>query len=148
MHVELGYSSRLDELQAALLRVKLTRLADWTEARRRLAARYREGLADLGLGLPVERAPARHVYHQFAVRTPKRDALAAKLAELGVGTSVHYPTILPCQPLFSRPDAERDFPHAVQAAAEMLGLPCFPEMTDQEIDTVVTAVRQAVTAAG
>jgi dTDP-4-amino-4,6-dideoxygalactose transaminase len=148
VHVELGYSSRLDELQAALLRVKLGRLAEWTEARRRLAARYTAGLTGLDLALPVERPPARHVYHQFAVRTPKRDAMAAVLHELGVGTSVHYPTILPCQPMFGRPDAERDFPHAAQAAAEMLGLPCFPEMTDEEIDTVVSAVRQAVAAVG
>jgi dTDP-4-amino-4,6-dideoxygalactose transaminase len=146
--VELGYSSRLDELQAALLRVKLGRLAAWTDARRRIAARYRAGLADAGVGLPVERAPARHVYHQFAVRTPKRDAMAAKLAELGIGTSIHYPAILPSQPMFGRPDAERDFPHAAQAASEMLGLPCFPEMTDEEIDTVVSAVRQAVAAVG
>ena len=146
VHVELGYSSRLDELQAALLRVKLTHLAEWTDARRRLAARYRDGLAGTGLGLPAERPPARHVYHQFAVRAPRRDALAAALAALGVGTSVHYPTILPCQPLFSRPGVERDFPHAAQAATEMLGLPCFPEITDQEIDTVVRAVRQAVAA--
>ena len=145
-HVELGYSSRLDELQAALLRVKLTHLAEWTDARRRLAARYREGLAGTGLGLPAERPPARHVYHQFAVRAPRRDALAAALAARGVGTTVHYPTILPCQPLFSRPGAERDFPHAARAATEMLGLPCFPEITDQEIDTVVSAVRQAVAA--
>ena len=61
---------------------------------------------------------------------------------------MHYPTILPCQPLFSRPGAEHDFPHAARAATEMLGLPCFPEITDQEIDTVVRAVRQAVAAVG
>jgi len=146
VHVELGYSSRLDELQAALLRVKLARLPEWTEARRRLAARYCAGLAGLGLGLPAERPPARHVYHQFVVRAPRRDALAAALAERGVGTSVHYPTILPGQPLFSRPDAEREFPHAARAAAEVLGLPCFPEITDEEIDTVVCAVREAVAA--
>jgi dTDP-4-amino-4,6-dideoxygalactose transaminase len=144
MHVELGYSSRLDELQAALLRVKLARLSGWTEARRRLAARYAEGLRGLDLGLPVERAPARHVYHQYVVRTAKRDGLAAALAELGIGTSVHYPAILPCQPLFSRPGAERAFPHAARAAGEVLGLPCFPELTDAEIDEVVAGVRQAV----
>ncbi len=148
MHVELGYSSRLDELQAALLRVKLGHLPAWNEARRRLAGRYAEGLRGLGLALPVERPPAHHVYHQFAVRTPKREALASALAELGVGTSVHYPSILPCQPLFSRPGDERDFPSAAQAAAEVLCLPCFPEITDQEVETVVAAVRQAVARIG
>lgn len=148
LHVELGYSSRLDELQAALLRVKLRYLPAWTDARRRLARRYLDGLADLGLALPVERAPARHVYHQFALRIAKRDALIRALADLGVGTTVHYPTILPCQPLFSRPGADREFPVAARAAAEMVGLPCFPEMTNEEIDTVVRAVRQAVAALG
>ncbi|MGH6692083.1 MAG: DegT/DnrJ/EryC1/StrS family aminotransferase, partial [Gammaproteobacteria bacterium] len=84
-HVELGYASRLDELQAALLRVKLPRLAAWTEARRRLAARYRTLLEPSVVGLPVERAEARHVYHLFTVRHAQRDALAKALAELGVG---------------------------------------------------------------
>lgn len=145
-HVELGYSSRLDELQAALLRVKLKRLPAWTEARRRLARRYLDGLRGADLVLPVERPPAHHVYHQFAVRTARRDAVIRSLAALGVGTTVHYPTILPCQPLFSGPDAAREFPVAARAAAEMLGLPCFPEITDEEIDTVVRAVRQAAVA--
>jgi len=148
MHLELGYSSRLDELQAALLRVKLGHLPGWNAARRRLAARYAEGLRGLDLALPVERPPARHVYHQFAVRTAKRDALAAALGELGVGTSIHYPSTVPSQPLFSRPEADRHFPNAAQAAAEVLCLPCFPEITDQEIDTVVTGVRQALARLG
>src|SRR5205823_946244 len=74
-HVELGYCSRLDEIQAALLRVKLRRLDGWTDARRRLAARYRERLAGLPLGLPAEHARARHIYHLFTVRHPQRDAL-------------------------------------------------------------------------
>jgi len=86
--------------------------------------------------------------HQFAVRTAKREALASALTELGVGGSIHYPSILPCQPLFSRPGAERDFPHAAQAAAEVLCLPCFPEITDQEVETVVAAVGQAVARIG
>jgi dTDP-4-amino-4,6-dideoxygalactose transaminase len=144
VHVELGYSSRLDELQAALLRVKLRHLPAWTEARRRLAGRYLERLRGLDLELPVERPPARHVYHQFIVRTAKREALRSALGDLGVGTSVHYPSTLPGQPLFSRRDAERDFPHAAQAAAEVLGLPCFPEIEDGEVDAVVECVRQAV----
>jgi dTDP-4-amino-4,6-dideoxygalactose transaminase len=143
-HAELGQSSRLDELQAALLRVKLARLAGWTEARRALAARYRDLLAGLPLGLPVERPPARHVYHQFVVRAPQRDALAEALAGLGVGTSVHYPSIIPAQPMFGRRDAERDFPEAARAAREVLALPCFPELTTVEAEQVAAALHTAL----
>jgi dTDP-4-amino-4,6-dideoxygalactose transaminase len=142
-HVELGYCSRLDEVQAAMLRVKLRRLPAWTEARRRLAARYRAGLAGLPLGLPVEHPRARHVYHVFTVRHPRRDALAKVLADLGVGTLVHYPRAVPEQPLFGL-DARDAWPHAWRAAREVLSLPCYPELTDDEVDGVVAAVRTAV----
>jgi dTDP-4-amino-4,6-dideoxygalactose transaminase len=141
-HVELGYCSRLDEVQAAMLRVKLARLDAWTEARRRLAARYRAGLAGLPIGLPTEDPRARHVYHQFVVRHPRRDALAKVLTDLGVGTMVHYPRAVPEQPLFGL-DGER-WPQACRAAREVLSLPCYPEMTDAEIDGVIAAVRTAV----
>jgi dTDP-4-amino-4,6-dideoxygalactose transaminase len=149
LHVELGFSSRLDELQAAMLRVKLRRLPEWNERRRALAARYGRLLAGLPLALPVEQPPARHVYHQYTVRTAKRDALAAALGERAVGTAIHYPTILPCQPLFAlRPEsssaAESAFPNAFQAAGEVLGLPCFPELTDGEVDRVAAAVKEAL----
>ena len=142
-HEELGYCSRLDEVQAAMLRVKLRRLDSWTEARRRLAGRYRAGLAGLPLGLPFEDPRARHIYHVFTVRHPRRDALARALADLGVGTMVHYPRSVPDQPLFGL-DGERQWPQAWRAAREVLSLPCYPEMTDAEIDGVVAAVRTAV----
>ena len=141
-HVELGYCSRLDELQAAVLRVKLAHLAAWTEARRRLAARYRAALADAPLGLPAERPEARHVWHLYAVRHPQRDALAKALADLGVGTSVHYPLPVPGQPVFGG-GGERRFPEAWRASRETLCLPCFPELTDAEQDAVIAAARQA-----
>jgi dTDP-4-amino-4,6-dideoxygalactose transaminase len=142
-HVELGYCSRLDEVQAAMLRVKLARLDAWTEARRRLAARYRAGLAGVPIGLPTEDPRARHVYHQFVVRHPRRDALAKVLADLGVGTMVHYPRAVPEQPLFGE-DAERRWPHAWRAAREVLSLPCYPELTEAEADAVIAAVRIAL----
>lgn len=141
-HVELGYCSRLDELQAALLRVKLRYLEDWTERRRRHAARYRERLAGLPLALPVERPQARHVYHLFTVRHAQRDALAKALADLGVGTAVHYPIPVPGQPMFGG-GGERQFPEAWRAAREVLSIPCWAELTDDEIETVAAAVRQA-----
>jgi dTDP-4-amino-4,6-dideoxygalactose transaminase len=143
-HVELGGCSRLDELQAALLRVKLKRLSGWNERRRAIARHYDRALAGLPLVLPVERPPARHIYHQYAVRSAKREALAAALAGLGVGTSIHYPSTIPAQPLFSQPNADRDFPVATQAAAEVLCLPCFPELLDSEVDQVVDAIKRAL----
>lgn len=141
-HVELGYCSRLDELQAALLRVKLRYLEDWTERRRRHAARYRERFAGLPLGLPVERPQARHVYHLFTVRHAQRDALAKALADLGVGTAVHYPIPVPGQPMFGG-GGERQFPEAWRASREVLSIPCWAELTDDEVETVAAAVRQA-----
>ena len=141
-HVELGWCSRLDEMQAALLRVKLRRLAEWTTVRRRIAARYTSALHGLPLRVPVERAPARHVYHLYVVRVSARDAFAKRLADLGVGTSVHYPLPVPGQPLYGG-GGERQWPEAWNAAREVLALPCFAELTDDEVETVVSAVRRA-----
>jgi len=141
-HVELGYCSRLDELQAAVLRVKLGRLAAWTEARRRIAVRYAELLRGLPLVLPVERDDARHVYHLFSVRHAQRDAFVKALADQGVGTAVHYPLPVPGQPLFGD-GGERRFPEAWRAAREVCSLPCFAELTDAELEQVAAAARQA-----
>ncbi len=144
-HVELGYASRLDELQAAVLRVKLRRLPAWTDARRRLAARYGRLLAGLPLVLPVERPEARHVYHLYTVRHPQRDALAKALADQGVGTAVHYPIPVPGQPMFGA-TAGRGWPEAWRAAREVLALPCFPALTDDEQERVAAATRRALEA--
>jgi len=141
-HVELGYCSRLDEVQAAWLRVKLACLTEWTERRRAIAARYHAGLAGLPLRLPVERPGARHVYHLFTVRHAQRDALTKRLADLGVASAVHYPRAVPDQPLFAT-DGARRWPEASRAAREVLSLPCFPEMTDGEVQGVVDGVRRA-----
>ena len=141
-HVELGDCSRLDELQAAVLRVKLERLEAWTGARRRIAARYHEALADTTLTLPRERAGARHVYYLYTVRHPQRDAFAKALADLGVGTAVHYPMPAPTQGLFGRRDA-RAWPVSERAAAEVISLPCFAELTEEEVGEVTRAVRLA-----
>lgn len=145
-HLELGWNSRLDEMQAAILRVKLRHLPGWVERRRWIAGRYGELLAGLPVVLPREHPPARHAYHLYTLRSPARDALAKALADLGVGAALHYPLPLPGQPLFrsslSSPDA--DCPRAWQASREVLSLPCFPELTEAEIDAVGQAVRQAL----
>jgi dTDP-4-amino-4,6-dideoxygalactose transaminase len=144
-HVELGWCSRLDELQAVILRVKLSRLGDWIAARRRIAARYRAGLAGLVLDLPGERPGAHHVYSLFTVRHPRRDAFIRALTDLGVGTAVHYPIAVPDQPMFQalRSDAAMAWPESARAAREVVSLPCYPELRDDEIETVIAAVRQA-----
>jgi dTDP-4-amino-4,6-dideoxygalactose transaminase len=141
-HVELGWCSRLDEMQAAVLRVKVRHLDAWTEARRSIAARYREGLAGVPVELPIEREGARHVYHLFTIRHAARDALQKALTDRGVATSVHYPIPVPGQPLFGTMDARR-WPETSRAAREVLSLPCFPELRGDEVETIVSAVRAA-----
>lgn len=144
-HVELGYCSRLDELQAALLRVKLRHLAAWTAARRRVAARYDALLEGTPLVRPIERPGARHVYHLYTVRHPQRDALARALAALGVGTAVHYPRPVPAQAAFGARDPAA-WPEAARAAREVLSLPCFAELEEGEVAAVAAAVRRACAA--
>jgi dTDP-4-amino-4,6-dideoxygalactose transaminase len=141
-HVELGFCGRLDELQAAVLRVKLERLDEWTSARRRIAARYGELLTGTPLTLPIERPGARHVYYLYTVRHPQREAFAKALAELGVGTAVHYPLPIPAQPMFGGRDG-RAWPEAWRAAREVISLPCFAELSDEEVEEVARAVRLA-----
>jgi dTDP-4-amino-4,6-dideoxygalactose transaminase len=141
-HAEIGLCSRLDELQAAMLRVKLRRLAEWTAQRRRIAARYRKLLAGLPLMLPIERAPAQHVYHLFTVRHPQRDALVKVLTDLGIGTAVHYPLPIPGQPVYGG-GGEREWPEAWRAAREVVSIPCFAELRDDEIEGVAAGLREA-----
>lgn len=137
-----GINSRLDELQAAVLRAKLVRLDAWTERRRALAARYHEGLAGAGVERPREEAYARAVYHLYVVRHPRRDVLAAALKERGVGTLIHYPTPLHLQPAFAGMGRAGQFPVAERAAREILSLPLYPEMTDAQADAVIRAIRE------
>ncbi|HEV8308744.1 MAG TPA: DegT/DnrJ/EryC1/StrS family aminotransferase [Methylomirabilota bacterium] len=141
-HLELGWSSRLDELQAAILRVKLRHAAAWTEARRRVAARYSAGLAGCPLTLPVEPSGSRHVFHQYTIRTPRRDALIKHLAAAGIGTACHYPQPIPGQPMFRSLGLDpAAWPAAWTASQEVLSLPCFPELTEAEADAVIAAIQ-------
>jgi len=120
---------------------KLVRLAAWTGARRRIAARYRTRLADVLLDLPTEAAEARHVYHLFTVRRPQRDRLAKALTDRGVGTAVYYPRSVADQPMFG--GGARRWPEASRAAREVLSLPCFAALSDDEVERVAAAVRRA-----
>lgn len=142
-HEVAGVNSRLDEMQAAILRVGLRHLASFTERRRALAALYDRALADSAVRRPVEQAYARAVYHLYVVRHPGRDALAAGLRQRGIGTLIHYPIPLHLQPAFAslghRPG---DFPVAEKAASEILSLPLYPQMTEEQVGRVAAAVRE------
>jgi dTDP-4-amino-4,6-dideoxygalactose transaminase len=134
-HDYVGTNSRLDALQAIALSGKLALLDDWTERRIALAARYREQLRDLDVGL-VEVAPAaRHVYHLFVVRVVGRERVQAELGRRGIHTGVHYPVPCHLQPPLRR-YADSPLPVAERAAAEVLSLPFFPHMTDGQVDAV------------
>ncbi len=137
-----GINSRLDEMQAAILRAGLVHLAEWTERRRALADRYFAGLEGVGsLTLPRTQPYATSAHHLFVVRHHRRDALAAALLARGIGTLIHYPIPLHLQPAFAGMGRAGEFPIAEKAAGEILSLPLYPEMTDAQADAVIDAVR-------
>jgi dTDP-4-amino-4,6-dideoxygalactose transaminase len=139
----LGYNSRLDELQAAALRVKLQHLDDWTQRRRRIASLYADLLAGAPVMTPFEAPGMHHVYHQYTIRAPKRDELRAYLQDQGIGTRVYYPVPLHLQEIYSTLGLGLgSFPESEQAAREVLSLPIYPELTLDQVETVAGAVRR------
>jgi dTDP-4-amino-4,6-dideoxygalactose transaminase len=143
-HILPGFNYRLEGLQGAILRVKLRHLGAWTEARRRHAARYHALLADTGVHTPALFPDSRHVYHVYAIAVPQRDALQRVLAAQGIQTGIHYPVPVHMQPAYADLGyKEGEFPASERAAAEVLSLPMFPELTEAQQDEVVRAVRQA-----
>ena len=138
-----GYNSRLDEIQAAILRVKLPHLEAWNQRRRQIAARYDAGLAGLPLELPVTPATNTHVYHVFAVLSERRDALQQFLQEHGVPTIIYYPKPLHLQKVYADLGfREGDFPVAEEISRKILPLPMYPELTDDQVDYVIATIRQ------
>ena len=138
-HEQLGVNSRLDEIQAAVLRARLPHLQAWTSRRRELAARYRAGLKSLSLQVPPE-CDAGHVYHLFVVRVSDRDRFQRQLAADGIETLTHYPLPIPRQQAFAH-TAPADCPIAARACAEVLSLPLHPGLSDDDVDSVVSAVK-------
>jgi dTDP-4-amino-4,6-dideoxygalactose transaminase len=136
-------NSRLDTLQAVVLRAKLKRLADWNEARRAAARRYDVLLADVAdVVLPKTMPGNVHVWHLYAVRVPHRDRVLARLAADGIGAAVHYPVPLHLPGAFAHLGRRRgDFPVAERAAAELLSLPLFPHITADQQEQVVHSLR-------
>ncbi len=146
VHGRIGYNYRMDGVQGVVLSAKLKRLPAWTDQRRAIAARYGEGLADLGLRCPRV-VNDDHVWHLYVVRTPHRDALRAHLDAHGVQTGLHYPVPLNRQPVLAASVAKPDsYPNADDWADQGLSLPLFPGMTDAQVDAVIKAVRDFFTA--
>jgi dTDP-4-amino-4,6-dideoxygalactose transaminase len=142
-HDEVGYNSRLDALQAAVLSAKLPHLAGWSAKRRSNAAFYDSAFADLAeVGTPVVRPENESIFNQYTVRVPRRDELQAFLKARGIGTAIYYPLPLHLQPCFAYLGyREGQCPESERAAREVLSLPIFPELSDAQLDEVVAGVR-------
>jgi len=141
-HDEVGYNSRLDTLQAAVLLVKLKHLDEWNARRRERAAWYDGAFSEIeGVQPPVVDTENEHVYHQYTIRTARRDKVSAGLKERGVGCAVYYPKALHLQPCFeSLGYKEGQFPEAERACLEVLSLPVYPELTEEQVHEVVDGV--------
>lgn len=146
-HVLKGYNFRLEGIQGAVLRVKLRHLEAWTEARRRIAARYDRQLAGSGVPTPAAMPYARHVYHIYAIRTAERQAWQEALTARGIQSGIHYPTPVHLLPAFADLGYKAgQFPHSERAANEVLSLPMFAELSDAQCDEVCHAVREIASA--
>lgn len=139
-HSIIGFNSRLDELQAAILRVKLKRIDSFNNGRRRVAHIYSEGLKDV-VSVPFEDAKGVHVYHQYTILTDKRDAVMAKLSEQQIASAVYYPIPLHRQEVFASNCSSISLPVSESVSARCMSLPIYPEMTDDQANQVVSAVK-------
>lgn len=142
-HEEAAYNSRLDEIQAAILRLKLKHLDAWNDKRRALAAAYDETLKGLPLALPQRVSGREHIYHLYSIRTERRDELKTYLQGQGISTGLHYPMPLHMVPaLRSLGHQEADFPVSAQLAKQTLSLPLYPFMTPDDVQYVAAALRR------
>ena len=145
LHVEIGGNDRLDALQAAVLKVKLQHLEQWTEERRQVARWYREALDGLPLTLPSEPEGRRSVYYLYAVRTPERDRLREALGREGIETGLHYALPLHLQPALADEGGRRgDFPISERAADEILSLPMYPELEREQVRFIAAAIAKTL----
>jgi len=140
----MGYNSRLDDLHAGVLSVKLPHIDEWNDRRREIAALYTRGLQDTGLTLPTELPGYRHVYHLYVIETDRRDEMLKYLNDAGVDAKTHYPIAIHQQdgyPWGMPADLDVSLPLTERSAAQVLSLPMFPELTQDEIDYVIDTVR-------
>ena len=142
-HDEVGYNSRLDALQAAVLSTKLPHLAGWSAKRRSNAAFYDAAFKDMAdVRTPVVRPENESIFNQYTIRVSRRDALLAFIKERGIGTAIYYPLPLHRQPCFEYLGVQQgQFPHSEEAAGQVLSLPIYPELTESQLDEVVAGVR-------
>ena len=143
-HDIIGYNSRLDELQAVVLRAKLARIDHYNQQRRRVAQRYQAGLAGLPLQTPFEDGIGRHVYHQYTLLCARRDALQQALTAAGIASAIYYPVPLHQQKVFAAEAAGQSFPVTESVAQRCLSLPIYPELSDAAIDEICAVIRQAL----
>jgi dTDP-4-amino-4,6-dideoxygalactose transaminase len=141
----MGYNSRLDDLHAGILSVKLKKLDAWNDRRREIAAMYTAGLKDVpGIKLPTETPGYRHVYHLYVIETEQRDAMLKYLNDAGIDAKVHYPIAIHQQegyPWGKPADLHPCVPLSEKSAASVISLPMFPELHQDEIDYVIETVR-------
>lgn len=142
-HDVIGFNSRLDDLQAAILRVKLRHIDRFNQERRRVAHRYSAGLKDVA-AVPFEDGKGTHVYHQYTLLTDRRDAVMAALSAQQIASAVYYPIPLHRQHVFAEQCRGLSLPVAEGVAERCMSLPIYPEMTDEQVDAVVEAVRRAL----
>jgi len=145
-HDIVGYNSRLDELQAVVLRAKLPHIDRYNRERRRVAHRYSAGLAGLGLQTPHEDGVGVHVYHQYTLLTDRREAIQQALSAQQIASAIYYPVPLHQQKVFASISAGQRFPVTESVAARCLSLPIYPELSDAAIDEVCGVIRQALQA--
>lgn len=142
-HNIIGFNSRLDELQAVILRAKLKHIEEFNRERRRAGHYYTEQLAGL-VTPPYEDGIGTHVYHQYVVLTDKREAIMQKLAENDIGCAIYYPIPLHQQPVFTEQCKDLSLPVSEQVASQCMALPIHPELTNQQIDQIVSVIRSAL----
>jgi dTDP-4-amino-4,6-dideoxygalactose transaminase len=142
-HDLVGINSRLDELQAAMLRVKLSRLDEWNEKRRRLAELYKEILGQTDVVLPSERPYAKHVYHLFVIRLPRRDNCQRFLQKSGIQTQIHYPIPVHKQKAYAAYESTKDLSVTETICSEILSLPLYPSLTEDEVAYIGGATKDA-----
>jgi dTDP-4-amino-4,6-dideoxygalactose transaminase len=141
-HILKGHNSRLDEIQAALLRIKLKYLDQWNEERRRKAKLYTQMLSPLGVVCPTEKKGVRHVFHLYTIKTKKRDSLQTFLKKKGIETLIHFPTPIPLQKAYQELGYRReDLPLTNLWSRKILSLPFFPEIRGYEMEEVAEGIR-------